>query len=68
MIGRPIRDKQMAYHFFRPSAYTVGNTIADFPFSFVRFLLFAIELYFMSGLHRSAEAFFTFFLFIYGVS
>ena len=49
----------------RPSALALANLLADMPFSAVRILLFNIIVYFMSGLHRSAGAFFTFHLFNY---
>jgi ATP-binding cassette subfamily G (WHITE) protein 2 (SNQ2) len=50
---------------YRPSAIAVANTLADVPFSAVRVLIFNIVVYFMSGLYRSAGAFFTFHLFNY---
>jgi len=50
---------------YRPSAIAVANTLADMPFSALRVLLFNIIVYFMSGLHRSGGAFWTFHLFNY---
>ena len=50
---------------YRPSAISLGNTLADLPFSATRVLIFNIIIYFLSGMHRSAGAFFTFHLFIY---
>ncbi|TFK26772.1 ABC-transporter [Coprinopsis marcescibilis] len=65
MIGRPILRKQTDYSMYRPSAISVANLLADIPFSAIRVLLFNIPVYFMSGLDRSAGAFFTFHLFNY---
>ncbi|KAJ3545283.1 hypothetical protein NMY22_g2500 [Coprinellus aureogranulatus] len=65
MTGRPILQKQTEYSFYRPSAVAIANLFADLPFSSVRILLFNIIVYFMTGLHRSAGAFFTFHLFAY---
>ncbi|KAF8665434.1 hypothetical protein AX16_000453 [Volvariella volvacea WC 439] len=65
MIGRPILRKQTSYSLYRPSAIALANTLSDLPFSAIRILIFNIIVYFMSGLHRSAGAFFTFHLFNY---
>ncbi|KAF8807904.1 hypothetical protein BYT27DRAFT_7189991 [Phlegmacium glaucopus] len=65
MIGRPILRKQTTYRFYRPSVIALANTLADIPFSALRVLLFNIVVYFLSGLHRSAGAFWTFHLFNY---
>ncbi|TFK42022.1 pleiotropic drug resistance ABC transporter [Crucibulum laeve] len=65
MLGRPILRKQTSYSMYRPSAIALANTFADLPFSAVRVLVFNIVVYFMSGLHRSAGAFFTYHLFNY---
>ena len=56
---------QTSYSMYRPSAIAVANTLADMPFSALRVLLFNIIVYFMSGLHRSGGAFWTFHLFNY---
>ena len=50
---------------YRPSAISLGNTLADVPFSATRVLIFNLIVYFLSGMHRSAGAFFTFHLFVY---
>ncbi|KAF8640630.1 hypothetical protein AX17_000290 [Amanita inopinata Kibby_2008] len=65
MIGRPILRKQTSYSLYRPSAVAAANTLADLPFSAVRIFLFNIVVYFLSGLHRSAGAFWTYHLFNY---
>ncbi|KAF8963959.1 ABC-2 type transporter-domain-containing protein [Flammula alnicola] len=65
MLGRPILRKQTSYSMYRPSAIAVANTFSDMPISAVRILLYNIIVYFMSGLHRSGGAFWTFHLFNY---
>ncbi|KAF8758293.1 ABC transporter [Rhizoctonia solani] len=46
-------------------ALSVAQTITDIPLTSIRILLFCIIIYFMTGLERSAGAFFTFYLFTY---
>lgn len=65
MFGRPILKKQTDFSLYRPSAISLANLFADIPFSALRILLFNIVVYFLSGLHPSAGAFFTFHLFSY---
>ena len=45
---------------YRPAATVIANTLAGLPFSIVRITVYNIIIYFMTGLHRSAGAFFTF--------
>jgi ATP-binding cassette subfamily G (WHITE) protein 2 (SNQ2) len=66
MTGRPILYKQLSYRFYRASALSVAQTITDIPLTSIRIMLFSIIIYFMCGLQRSAGAFFTFYLFMYG--
>ncbi|KAF8899244.1 ABC-transporter [Infundibulicybe gibba] len=65
MLGRPILRKQSGYSMYRSSATALANTLSDVPFSAVRILVFNIIVYFMSGLHPSAGAFWTFHLINY---
>ena len=60
MLGRPIIKKQTGYGFYRPAAYQIANALADMPFSASRILIYDIIIYFMTHLHRSPGAFFTF--------
>ncbi|PWN34157.1 putative ATP-binding multidrug cassette transport protein [Meira miltonrushii] len=59
MLGRPILARQAGYAFYRPAAQLIASLIADMPFGIPRSTIFVIIVYFMSGLHRSAGAFFT---------
>lgn len=59
MMGRPILARQTSFAFYRPSALTLAQLLADLPFGVPRATLFVIILYFMAGLDRSASAFFT---------
>ncbi|SPO25756.1 probable ATP-binding multidrug cassette transport protein [Ustilago trichophora] len=59
MMGRPILARQTSFAFYRPSALTLAQLLADLPFGVPRATLFVIILYFMAGLQRSAGAFFT---------
>jgi ATP-binding cassette, subfamily G (WHITE), member 2, SNQ2 len=58
MLGRPILAKQNSFAFYRPSALTVAQLLADLPFGLPRSTIFTIIVYFMSGLARNAGAFF----------
>jgi ABC-type multidrug transport system ATPase subunit/ABC-type multidrug transport system permease subunit len=62
MTGRPIVNKHKAYAFHRPSALWLGQIFVDMIFSASQIMVFSIIVYFMSGLYRSAGAFFTFYL------
>ncbi|KAK2460203.1 hypothetical protein APHAL10511_007794 [Amanita phalloides] len=65
MIGRPILRKQTGYSLYRPSAHAIANTISDIPFSASRIFIFDIVIYFLTGLHRSGAAFWTYHLIVY---
>ncbi|TFK26774.1 ABC-transporter [Coprinopsis marcescibilis] len=65
MMGRPVLRKQTEYGLYRPSVISLANLLADLPFSAIRVLIYNVPVYFLSGLHRSAGAFFTFHLFNY---
>ncbi len=58
MMGRPILAKQVSYAFYRPSALTLAQLLADLPFGVPRATFFLIITYFMGGLARNAGAFF----------
>ncbi|KAF8627974.1 hypothetical protein AX14_011284, partial [Amanita brunnescens Koide BX004] len=65
MLARPVLRKQTGYSLYRPSAHALASTLADVPFSASRILISDIIIYFLTGLHRSGSAFWTFHLFIY---
>jgi len=56
---------QTNYCLYRPSAVALANVLSDLPFSASRVFLFDIVVYFLSGLHRSAGAFWTYHLLNY---
>ncbi|KKA28609.1 hypothetical protein TD95_005081 [Thielaviopsis punctulata] len=64
MTGRGIVSKHRAYAFHRPSALWIAQIIVDQAFSATQIMIFSIIVYFMTGLTRSAGAFFTFYLMI----
>ncbi|CCF57077.1 hypothetical protein KAFR_0C00820 [Kazachstania africana CBS 2517] len=61
---RPILQKQKLYSFYHPSAEALGSTFSAFPFRMIGLTCFLIILYFLSGLRRSAGAFFIVYLFL----
>ena len=64
MTGRAIVNKHKAYAFHRPSALWIAQIFVDQAFAASQIMLFSIIVYFMTGLVRSAGAFFTFYLLI----
>jgi ATP-binding cassette subfamily G (WHITE) protein 2 (SNQ2) len=67
MQGRPIMYKQVQYRFYRPGALSIAQTLADLPMNALKIMIFDIIIYFLSGLARTAGAFFTNYLFIFRV-
>ncbi|GMM58019.1 ATP-binding cassette transporter [Maudiozyma humilis] len=61
---RPILQKHKGYSLYHPSAEAVASTISGFPFRMLGLTCFLIIIYFLSGLHRTAGAFFTVYLFL----
>lgn len=66
MMGRAIIHKHKTFAFYRPSAAALAATIADAPNNMIQILVFDIIAYFMSGLYRSAGAFFSFYVTVLG--
>ncbi|TFK22472.1 hypothetical protein FA15DRAFT_757994 [Coprinopsis marcescibilis] len=54
-------EKAALYH---PFVEALAHTLVDIPISLVILSVFSIVLYFMTGLQKSADQFFTFFVFI----
>ena len=50
---------------YRRAAFPLANLLSDLPFSAVRIFTYNVTIYFMTGLHRSAGAFWTFHLISY---
>ncbi|KAF2008867.1 hypothetical protein BU24DRAFT_474918 [Aaosphaeria arxii CBS 175.79] len=64
ILGRSVLYKQRSLQFYRASALPLGQLLVDVPMAAAENLLFTVVVYFMAGLERSVEAFFTFYLFI----
>lgn len=56
---------QTGYSMYSRAAFPVANLLSDMPFSAVRIFVYNVVIYFMTGLHRSAGAFWTFHLISY---
>ncbi|KAF9937254.1 hypothetical protein BGZ65_001623 [Modicella reniformis] len=63
MQGRPILYKHKNFAMYRPSAFAISQICVDIPLIIVQIALFAVVLYFMSGLQLAAGKWF-FFVFI----
>ncbi|KAL2269279.1 hypothetical protein VTJ83DRAFT_1463 [Remersonia thermophila] len=66
--GRTVIARHRDYAFYRPSAVALGRALADFPLLITQVVVFVTVLYFMSGLDRRADKFFTQVLFTYSTA
>ena len=62
---RPIVEKQARYNFYHPFTQAMASMICDLPNKLLTTVFFNTVLYFMTGLRRSADAFFTYLLFAF---
>lgn len=60
---RPIVEKHARYALYRPYAEAMSSMICDLPYKFLNSFTFNIPLYFMTNLRRSADAWWTYWLF-----
>ncbi|KAH9818486.1 ABC-2 type transporter-domain-containing protein [Melampsora americana] len=67
MLGRPVLWRQAGFCFYRPGTLAISGALSEIPFSAIKMLVFSTILYFMTGLVRSASAFFTYYAIFYAV-
>ncbi|KAJ5771732.1 hypothetical protein N7520_002261 [Penicillium odoratum] len=60
--GRPILAKHRSFAFYHPAAICISQIVADLPVLLFQVSHFGLVLYFMVGLNRTAEAFFTYWI------
>ncbi|KAG0265706.1 hypothetical protein DFQ27_000439 [Actinomortierella ambigua] len=60
--GRPILYKLKNFAMYRPASFAIAQVVLDFPIIFIHNVLYAIVMYFLSGLQREAGKFFFFVL------
>ncbi|CAP95463.1 Brefeldin A resistance protein [Penicillium chrysogenum] len=60
--GRPILAKHRSFALYHPAAICISQIVADFPILLFQVSHFGLVLYFMVGLNRTAEAFFTYWI------
>ncbi|KAE8315830.1 ABC-2 type transporter-domain-containing protein [Aspergillus transmontanensis] len=58
--GRPVLIKHKSFAMYHPSAFCLAQITADLPVLLVQCTLFAVVIYWMTGLKHTAAAFFTF--------
>jgi ATP-binding cassette, subfamily G (WHITE), member 2, SNQ2 len=63
--SRPILLKHKSFQFYRPAAYAIAQTVIDIPLVLVQVTIFAVVVYFMSNLQRTASQFFICLLFLF---
>lgn len=63
--GRPVLAKHKGFAFFHPFPNVIAQIMGDIPVLFVQVTLFALILYFMTGLLSTAGAFFTYFAIVF---
>ncbi|KYK56269.1 ABC transporter [Drechmeria coniospora] len=56
--SKPILLKHKSFSFYRPSAFALAQTVVDIPLVLIQVLIFAIIIYFMANLARTASQFF----------
>lgn len=66
--GRPVLGKHKSFAFFSPLNYVIAQIFGDIPVLLVQVSLFALILYFMTGLLMSASAFFTYWIIVFSVT
>ncbi|KAM3514606.1 hypothetical protein MY11210_001712 [Beauveria gryllotalpidicola] len=62
--GRPVLIKHKSFAFFHPAAFCLAQIAADIPVLLFQTSTFALILYFMVDLERSAGAFFTYWVIV----
>ncbi|KAK4171533.1 ABC-2 type transporter-domain-containing protein [Triangularia setosa] len=62
---RPIIEKQARYALYHPAADAVAAYISELPTKVVNSFIVNLPLYFMTNLHRAANAFFIFWTFVF---
>lgn len=60
---RPIVEKQARYAFYHPFTEAIASMLCDTPYKLINSFTFNIPLYFMTNLRRTADAWWTFWLF-----
>ena len=65
--GRPVLQKHKQFALFHPAALCVAQVFLDIPIILFQISHFSVVLYFMVGLRQTAEAFFTFWVFLFAV-
>ncbi|RKP09136.1 ABC-2 type transporter-domain-containing protein [Thamnocephalis sphaerospora] len=64
-FGRGVLYKHKALALYHPSAYYISQVLADVPRLAIQTMLFAVLIYWMTGLHSAANTFFTFFFIMF---
>lgn len=62
---RPIVEKHASYAFYHPATEAAAGIVADVPVKFAAAVAFNLIVYFLSGLRRTPDQFFLFFLVSY---
>ncbi|EFX03933.1 ABC multidrug transporter [Grosmannia clavigera kw1407] len=62
--GRPILARHKRFGFYRPTAFCIADALTDIPVVMLQITLFAMIIYFMSGLQMDAGKFFTYWVIV----
>ncbi|KDQ56556.1 hypothetical protein JAAARDRAFT_179141 [Jaapia argillacea MUCL 33604] len=65
---RPIVTRHQKSAMYHPFIEALAMTLVDVPITFLTLIVFAVVLYFLVGLRKTAAQFFTFYLFIVGMA
>lgn len=62
---RPVLIRHKAFAFYRPAAFAIAQTLSDLPVMALSSVAFALPIFFMTNLARTASQFFIFLFFTY---
>jgi ABC-type multidrug transport system permease subunit len=63
--GRPVLVKHKEFAFFHPAAFVLSQIFSDIPFLLIQIPIFSVVVYFITGLLRTAGAFFTYYAIVF---
>jgi ABC-type multidrug transport system permease subunit len=66
--GRPVLVKHTGFAFFHPAAFVISQIFSDIPILLVQITIFSVIVYFMTGLVRTAGAFFTYYAIVFATT
>jgi ATP-binding cassette, subfamily G (WHITE), member 2, SNQ2 len=66
--ARPVLAKHRSFALYHPAAFCIAQIAADIPILIFQITIFALPVYWMTGLKATADAFFTYWVLVYAVT